>query len=174
MRTTCFSGLAVLICSTGWAADFHPLDVKTGQWETTMHSQSSGAPPIPPEVLNQMTTEQRAKLEERMKASMGPRTTVAKTCITKDKLNQPLDLGKEDKSCTRTMVTSTSSRQEVRFECTTAGMKSSGSMRIDVVNSETIKAAMQMTMGDGGHTSNTNMDFGAKWLGAACSEKDGK
>lgn len=170
-------GLTILLCFTAWTADtFHPLDVKTGLWETTLHSQASGAPLIPPEVLNRLPAEQRAKIEERMKAQIGqgPHTTVTRSCITKEKLNQPMDLGKEEKSCMRTIVTSSSSKQEVHFECTNAGVKTSGTVRIEALSSENIKATTQLTSGDSTRTSNIAMDFTAKWLGPVCSEKDEK
>ena len=47
---------------------FQPLDVKTGQWESTMTGQTTGMPPIPDDVLNRMTPEQRAKIQAAMQA----------------------------------------------------------------------------------------------------------
>jgi hypothetical protein len=43
-------GNVVLSLAVG-CGHVQPLDVKLGLWETTMTSDSSGMPPIPPEVL---------------------------------------------------------------------------------------------------------------------------
>ena len=61
MNKTFSIGFALLFCSTLPAADFSPLDVKTGQWESTVTGQVTGMPPIPEEALNRMTPEQRAQ-----------------------------------------------------------------------------------------------------------------
>jgi len=177
MKTQCLLAVAWLAAATAWGADYHPLDIKTGQWENTMKSQTSGAPPVPAELLERLTPEQRAKMEAAMKAraAQGPRTTVTKSCITKDQLAKPLELGEEqEKSCTRTLITSTSSRQEITFTCLIAGIKSTGTMHIDAVDSGNIKAHMTMNMTSSSGTSTNNLDFTARWLGPICTEKDGK
>lgn len=57
-----------------WTADsITPLDVKLGQWETTSTTNTTGiAMAILPDVLDKLLPDQRAKIEERIKASQGP------------------------------------------------------------------------------------------------------
>lgn len=160
----------LLACAAAWAADVVPLAVKTGQWESTSTSETSGTPPIPPEVLAQMPPEQRAKMEERMKAMGAPRTTTTRNCVTKEQIDKAFDMGQQ-KSCTRTVVSSSASKQEVRIDCTTGQMKSTGTFRVEAVNSETVKGSMQMTMNSGGRPMNMNSTFTAKWLGPTCDSK---
>jgi hypothetical protein len=165
----------MLLCSAlgtaVWAADFQPLNVKTGQWETTMSGQTSGVPPIPEEVLNRLTPEQRAKMQAAMQAR-GGKNTVTKSCLTKDKLDKPFNLGDENtKSCARTLSTSSGSRQEIRIDCAREGTKSVGTIKIDAVDSEDVKGSMQMAVTNGEHTMNMNYTFTAKWVGPACVEK---
>jgi hypothetical protein len=154
------------VCST-WATDFHPLDVKPGQWQTTM----TGQPPIPAEVLSRMTPEQRAKMEEAMKAG-GQKAAVSQRCITKDRVYKPLNLGGEStKSCTSTLATSSSSKQEIRMECDRNGKKTSGTLTMEAIDSETIKGSMQMSAtSDNNRTMNINYAFTSKWIGDACTE----
>jgi hypothetical protein len=162
------------VCSTLSAADFRPLDVKTGQWESTLTGQTTGRPPIPDEVLNRLTPEQRAKMEAALQArgAGGSKTTVSKSCLTKDKLDKPFNLGDEStKSCTRTLVTSSGSRQEIRIDCNREAMKSTGTVKVEAVDSENVKGSMQMTITNGEHTMNMNYTFAAKWIGPACTEK---
>ena len=103
-----------------WAADkIQPLDVKTGLWEVTTTSVTSGMPPIPPEALARLTPEQRARMEESMKSRMGgtPKTTIRKDCVTKEKLDKDYLFGEDRKECTRTVVTTSSRKLEMKMQC---------------------------------------------------------
>lgn len=158
----------VLLAGAACAADsVPPLDVRTGMWESEITMQTSGTPPIPPEILAKMTPEQKAMLEARMKA--GPKTTVHKRCVTKEDLNKGLNWGDEKGSCQRTVVNASSSKQELRFECSNAGMKSSGTIRIEAVDPEHVKVASQFTSGDGSHTMKVNMTGSGKWVSDTCT-----
>jgi hypothetical protein len=165
-------GLTILFCSAVYAADFRPLDVKTGQWETTMTGQLTGMPPIPEDVLNRLTPEQRAKMQAVMQARNGGKATVSKSCLTKDKLDKPFNLGDEStKACSPTLVMSSGTSQEIRINCNRENTKSSGVVKVDAVDSENVKGAMHMTIINGEHTMNMNYTFTAKWMGPVCSEK---
>jgi hypothetical protein len=167
-------GLTMLLCASAcsslWAADFHALDVKTGQWETTVTGQITGAPAIPAEVLTQLTPEQRAKMESAM-GGRGAKPMVTTSCKTKEKLNQAWTTGQNQKSCTTTVTGSSSSKQEVHLECSQDGAKSSGTIKVEAVDSEHIRGSFQMTAAsDGNHVMGMNYTFTSKWLGAACTE----
>src|SRR5277367_1227087 len=154
----------MLFCSTVWAADFRTLDVKTGQWETTVSGQTTGMPPIPDEVLNKLTPEQRAKMQAMMQANSGSKPTVSRTCMTAKDLEKGFNAADQaTSSCSRVVVTSTGSKQEIRMECASGGMKSSGSVKLEAVDSEHVKGGMQMTSSNDGHTMNMNYTFASKW-----------
>ena len=173
MKTANLVALFVCAGSVLRAADtLTPLDVKLGQWESSMTMETTGLPPIPTEVLDRLPPEQRAKMEERLKAnaSKGPRTTVHKSCLKKEDLDKALSFGNEEKSCTRTIVTSSRSKQEIHMECTVGGGKQSGTIRIEAVNSENVKGSTEMTMTGAGRTMNMNSTFTAKWLGPTCTQ----
>src|SRR5579864_4184976 len=141
MKFTISMLFAVLGCMALWAAD--PLNVRLGQWETTSTVQSSGAPPIPQEVLDKMSPQQRAMLEERMKANQSPRTTVTKSCLKKDDLDKALTFGADDKACTRTILSSSSSKQEVHIECNRGDGKQTGTIRIEANGSDSVRGSVQ-------------------------------
>jgi Protein of unknown function (DUF3617) len=165
-------GFTVLVCACAWGADIHALDVKPGQWETTTTGLMTGMPSIPPEVLNQMTPEQRAKVQSAMGAR-GAKPMVSTGCKTKEKLEQAWNSGQEAlKACTISLTTSTSSKQEIHMDCNRDGAKSSGTVKVEAIDSEHIRGSIQMTAntGDEGHTMNMNYTFTSKWLGA-CTEK---
>ena len=174
MKISILLGLMALICSGIQAADsITPLDVKLGQWESTMTMETNGQPPIPQELLDRMTPEQRAKMEEMMKsrAARGPRTTTTKSCLKKEDLDKAMSFGTNNR-CSRTIITSSRSKQEIHIECTERGGKQSGTVRIEAASSESVKGSTEMTMTAGGRTMNVNGTFAAKWLGPTCTERD--
>jgi hypothetical protein len=166
-------GLGVLFVAAAlWAADtVQPLDVKLGLWETTFTTETSGMPPIPPEMMSKMTPEQKARMEAAMAArqGQGPHTQTRKSCVTKEDLNKAIwDRDKEDPDCKKTIVTSTSHKVEAKLECTKDGGKQSGTLSIEAEDSTNVKGATQMVMTGGGHTMTMNSHFTSKWLGPAC------
>lgn len=167
-------GFVALGCFALWAADITPLNVKLGQWESSTTSQTTGQPPIPQEMLDKIPPEARAKMEERMKANRTPTTMVRKSCLKKEDLDKAMTFGADDQACTRTVLTSSSSKEEVRIECNRGGSKQTGMMRIEAADSEHVKGAFQMAVAAGGRAMNINTTFTAKWLGPTCSEKDEK
>jgi hypothetical protein len=168
----CFSLTSAILCAVSCTAQTTPLNVKTGEWESTIASDASGQLPIPQDMLDKMTPEQRAKMEALMKARgmQGPRTTVTKNCVKKEDLDKPF--GNENKSCKQTIVTSSATKQEIHMECDMGGGKQVGTLKFEAVDSSTVKGSMQMTASNGGRTMNINSTFSAKWLGPACTESN--
>jgi Protein of unknown function (DUF3617) len=165
-------GLVLLLSGAVWAADkIQPLNVKTGLWETTRTSTTSGQMPIPPELLARLTPEQRAKMEERMKANSAEksRTNTSKSCLTKEKLEKA-PFSDEQKDCTRTIVTSTSSEAEIKFVCDKSGMKANGTIHVEAITPESVKGSAQTAIASGGRTMNTSGSFTSKWLGPNCGD----
>jgi len=164
-----FTVSAPVLCA---ADDFHPLDVKAGLWETTWTNQSAGQMPIPADALANLTPEQRAKVEEAMKARGGGfmgGTRTYKSCVTKEKMNK--DLFSEDRQeCKRTVLSSSSHKLEMKVECTEKGMTSTGTFRVEATGSDSAKGSMEMVATGGGHTMNINSSFTSKYLGSDCGD----
>jgi len=171
MKRKMLLGVACLWPLACAAADqVQPLNVKLGLWETTTTVQMSGAPPIPAEMLEKLSPEQRAKLEAAMKArqTQGPSTTVRKECLTKEKLDKSLAFGGENRqSCKQTIVSATGSKEDIRVECT-GEIKGSGEIHVEALNSENVQGSMHMTANAAGATMHTQSTFKARWLGASC------
>lgn len=174
MKKTILLVLGILCAAALWAADtVQPLDVKLGLWETTVTHESSGAPPIPPEVLAKISPEQRAKMEAMWKArqAQGPQTETRKSCLTKEQLNKAAWLDDtKDENCTKTVVSSTPRHLEAKLECTRGAMKQSGTFTVDAVDSTSAKGVVHMVMSGGGNTMNANSTFTSKWIGASCGD----
>lgn len=168
-----FAIALMLGCAAAWGADFHPLDVKPGQWETTTTMKMAGLPTLPPEVLKQIPPEQRAKVEAMMAARAG-KPVSATSCITKDNLQHEWRTGQDElKACTTNVIKSTSAWQEIHVECNRKDVKTSGSVKVEAVDSEHIRGAVQMTAdaSNSAQPMNMNYTFTSKWIGAACTEK---
>lgn len=172
MKNVIFVAIAALYPFASWAADeFKPLDVKTGLWENTVTNQMSGQLPIPEDALARLTPEQRAKLEEAMKArsSRGPQTTTRKSCVTKDQLNKAMTFDQDKRNnCKSTLVRSSSSEQDIRMECNESGVQANATVHIQALSSENVKGTVQVTASGGGNKMNSQSSFSAKWLGSDC------
>ena len=167
-------GLLFVTCAGAIAADITPLNVKPGEWETTIVSQGSGAAAaaaIRPEILAQMPPEQRAKMEAALKQASQPRITVVRRCVKKDDVNKAMALGTTRANCKETLVSSSSTKQEIHVECSEKGATSTSTVRVEAQNPETIKIDMLVGVTMNGQTTNTTNTATSKWIGAMCTEK---
>ena len=159
-----------------WAADsVVPLNVKEGLWEvTSTHSMTGlpGAPNIPADKLAQMPPEQRARIEAMINGT--PTTQVTKDCVTKEKLEKQLAFNQNaNKECTRTVVSSTASKLEMKIHCTGQGkdhMSTDGTFVLEATSSESAKGSMHTVTAGNGHNMNMDFTFSTKYLGPACGD----
>jgi len=167
--------LWILLCLSASVAlaagTYQPLHVKLGTWETTFTTAISGAPPIPQEMIDKMTPEQRARFDAAMgkMASGTPRTRTSKSCLTKEKLEK--DPFSDRQSCTEKVLTSTSSKMEIEEVCNEENAQSDSKVRLEAIDSENVKGSVQTVVTGRGKTMNVNGTFTSKWAGAACKEK---
>lgn len=163
--------------TVGWvlpslAANETPLAVTPGLWEMTSQSETSGALPIPPEALANMTPEQRAKFEAAMQASMAkqrqPRTV--KTCVTADELKRGFTSGEDEKNCQKTIVNSTSKVLDAKIVCTGGQEQSTGTLHYEAVDAKTVAGKMDMTVSRGAKSMEIKNDVHGKWLAADCGD----
>ena len=165
----------IFICSaTVWAADkIVPPDVKLGLWEITeTHNMSGMSMTIPPEALARMTPEQRAKMEEQMKGTMGggQKPKIRQYCVTKEKLEKDSVFGDEREQCTRTVLASSPTMTEVKLQCKANEMTSDGTFKFEALSKENVKGTMRMVMTGRGQNMKMDMDFVAKYLSPVCGD----
>jgi|SRR5271157_1324310 len=172
MRSKVLLALLVLWSFTLWAGDkIQPLDVKLGLWEMTWTSAMTGLPPIPSDVLAKMTPEQRTRMEAAMGARAGgsPTTSTHKVCITREKMDKQTAFD-DRKNCTHTVVSSSSSKLEMKMQCTEQNTTMNGTIQVEALNSETLKGSVRMATTGSGRTMNMNSDFTSRYLGSACGD----
>lgn len=170
MRATAIWGLVFLAALAVWAADKpEPLNVRLGLWEVTRTTATSGEMPIPAKLLEKLTPEQRARLDDRMKARSAEtaRKTTTKYCLTTERLNQGIHFDQDRKACTRTVVSSSRTKIEVRTQCTGGALHTDGILHIERLNSENVKGDLQSLAGNGDRSSSST--FTAKWICPICN-----
>ena len=154
------------------------LNVKEGLWETTTTHSMSGMPNTD-DMLSKLPPDQRARVEEMMKQkgmSMNGNTIVAKSCVTKEKIEKGMAFGENKENCTREIVSSTPTHIEVKFRCEEPNRKdgskttSEGSVKVDVVSSDTTKGTIHSVTNNEGHPMTMDMSFTSKYLGASCGD----
>ena len=165
------AGLFGLSCAVSGVVTAEPLGVKPGLWEMIHFSKSSGMPAIPPEVMAQMTPEQRARIEKALAAQSGaPTIQTLQSCVTKKKLERSFAPdARSGKDCKHTVISSSRQKQEIHMECAGRG-KSGGDLRIEAITPERIKGEFHMVSGDPAHPMNIRMEIVGKWLGADCGK----
>lgn len=143
------------------------LNVKPGLWEITTVSQTSGMLPLPRELLDNMTAEQRAKLQADMQAAQAqPTTDTARECITEQDIERPF-ASSNAKHCTQHIVTTTRSTQEVHIECS-GEPRGSGVLRVTTASPEAMTGTLEMQLGSGAETFTMKSQLKGRWLGREC------
>ena len=126
---------------------------------------------IPPDALAKMTPDQRAEVDAIMKDQDSPRTISVKTCMTPEKMDRSEMLWEKLKLCTRTFVSSSSSKRKMRLQCTLDnGLKMSGTAWEEATNSETIRGSVQMTTTGGDHPISMSSTYISRYLGPDCGD----
>lgn len=149
-----------------------PLNIKTGLWESTRTIKRAGQLPIPPEMLNRLTPEQRARMEERMNANAASHTntTTEKHCVTKEDLEKDRLKFAETKECTTTILNTTSTTVKAKLACDQEGMHATGTLELLAADPEHMNGSYHSTVNAGGHTMNVDGTWTSKWVGSSCGD----
>lgn len=152
------------------AVRFQPLNIKAGLWESTRTIKRTGQLPIPAEMLNRLTPEQRARMEERMNANSAAHSSGAteKHCITKEDLEKDRLKLAETNECTTTVLKSTATNVKAKFVCEQEGMQATGLLELVAADSEHVNGTYHSTANGEGHTMNVEGTWSSKWLGSSC------
>jgi Protein of unknown function (DUF3617) len=163
-----FASLLALSASTTAA---EKLNVKLGLWEMTSSTETSGVPPLPKELLDKLTPQQRKEMEADVRAEQakGPEKDTDRECITQHDLDRPLEPDNA-KDCKHTIVSSTRTSQEVHIVCT-GGMPGSGTLKVSAPTSERMTGSMDLKLGEGTQTMTIRAQLQGRWLHSDCGEE---
>lgn len=171
LKTTAVAALLLTTLSAA-GAGAERLNVKLGLWEMTSIMRFSGMPPLPKEVMDKMSPEQRAKLAADLKAAAAeePEPEVSSECITQEDLDKPFNSANAD-DCTQTIVRTTKTTQEIRMVCT-GKIKGSGLFRVTTPTPETMNGTLDLKAGEGPDAFTLKGTIKGRWLGPDCGDED--
>ena len=150
-------------------AQAQSLKVKTGAWESTITSTTTGLT-MPPELLAKLTPEQRAKMEQAMGARSGqPHTSSHSYCVTQKDLDedQYLERGANER-CTRKVLSKTGTRVELEQSCGVGPASVSMHVVVQAISPQEVAMTADGKLSTGG-TIHTEMR--GRWVGATCQGK---
>jgi hypothetical protein len=158
--------MIALVVATPLYAFADSINIKVGAWEMTTTTLMTGMM-VPAEAQANMSPEQRAKMEEIMQARAGkPSVHVAKTCVTKEDLDQDRLLKSDNENqCTKKIISKSASKIVLEQTCEAPG-PSRSTMIIEARTSETLAATMDMVQAGG--SGKVHVDIKGRWLGAGC------
>lgn len=146
------------------------LAVKTGLWEITSITQSSGVAPLPAEVLAKLSPEQQTRMRAQMLADQDkPVTDVSRECITQQDIEKPVWTADAER-CRQTLVATSGTRQQVTLTCE-GEPKGTGSIVVDAPDPETMHGVFDMKLGGGADAFNIKAQMSGRWLGNDCGEE---
>ena len=171
LKTTAIAALTLTALSVAAAAP-ERLNVKLGLWEMTSTMRFSGVPPLPKELLDKMTPQQRAKMIADLKAASQeePEPETSSQCITQEDLDKPFEAGNSE-DCTSTVVRTTRPTQEFRMVCT-GKTKGSGTFKVSTPTPETMNGTLDLKAGEGPDAFVIKGTIKGRWLGADCGDED--
>ncbi|WP_129641724.1 DUF3617 domain-containing protein [Peristeroidobacter agariperforans] len=171
LKTTAIAALTLTALSVAAAAP-ERLNVKLGLWEMTSIVRFSGVPPLPKEVMDKMTPQQRAKLAADLKAAAAeePEPETSSECITQEDLDKPFKSADPD-DCTSTVVRTTRTSQEFRMVCT-GKTKGSGTFKVNTPTPETMNGTIDLKAGEGPDAFVIKGTIKGRWLGADCGDEE--
>ncbi|WP_116807780.1 DUF3617 domain-containing protein [Steroidobacter cummioxidans] len=171
LKITAMAALTLTALSVAAAAP-ERLNVKLGLWEMTSTMRFSGVPPLPKEVLDKMTPQQRAKMIADLKAAAAeePEPETSSECVTQADLDNPFKSSNSE-DCTSTIVRTTRTTQEIRMVCT-GKTKGSGTFKVNTPTPETMNGTLDLKAGDGPDAFVIKGTIKGRWLGADCGDED--
>ena len=153
------------------SAQAEPLNVKPGAWEMTVTTVASGMK-LSPEMAAKMTPQQRAQMEQMMKAREGkPHSTTLQSCLTPDDVSQNRiikEMEDEDDDsevhCKIKVVSKSSSKLVIDKTCP-ASAPSTTRFTIEAKTPESIVATGDRNQPGLG---TSHMEIKGRWTGASC------
>lgn len=145
-----------------------PLKVKPGLWETTTVTEKRGG--SQPTNLDQLTPEQRAKVEKELAKRVKKETHTARSCLRADQIkNGSAFVGELHRStCSKNIKTQTASDVVATIECRGAN-RMTGNIAMHAADEVHMTGKVDMTYGESGKLQLfTRSEITSTWIAADC------
>jgi hypothetical protein len=162
--------LAVALLAMSGMAAAEPLKVKAGLWETTTATQTKGAKQ--PTNLEQLTPEQRAKVDQKLGARGKSETHTTKACLKAEQIaSGEAFMGKSHHgACTHKPELQTAADQKASVQCRGTNPMT-GTIAVHATDEEHMNGRVDMTYGPADKQQLvTHSEMKSRWLGAECGK----
>ena len=143
------------------------LDMRMGLWEVTNTVDFGGQ--VPGVDTSKMTPQQQAQMAAAMRGMMTPRTTVTKSCFTRDDFDRKNFLASDERNCKQVFTTNTKTLLEGTVACT-GDRAMNGTMHVEAPAPTRFTGHVKSTSTERGRTTNVNITMAGKWLAAECGD----
>lgn len=161
----------LLISTTAISAAGQRFDIKTGLWEITVQSETSGQLPMSDEEMRHLTPRQRDALEQATGLNRGPRTRLIKNCVTQQKLDRDanaFESAPEGMTCSTKKFSRTSSGASGTLVCSKGNTHLSEEFSYHARDREHVDGRFHMVRSDGARTVTINGKQSGHWVSSAC------
>jgi hypothetical protein len=168
-----FSALG-LVSNLGYAIEPQAaMNVDLGLWEVTTTGAASGAPAIPEALLQRMTPEQQAKMQQMMAQHLQGQAQKFKECMTAEKRAQGFGHKDEDSSnCKLTVTTNTATEFQAEKQCAASASGTTltdSKMHFNITGKRHASGTIDIAIThEDGKVTNIHSTVEAQWLGSDC------
>jgi len=161
----------MLVAATVAAAAGPQFNIRTGLWEITVQSETSGQLPMSDEEMRRLTPRQRDAIEQATGLNRGPRTRLIKNCVTQQKLDRDanaFDSPPEGMTCSTKKFSRTSSGASGTLVCSKGNTHLSEEFSYHARDREHVDGRFHMVRSDGAHTVTINGKQSGRWVNSSC------
>ncbi len=149
------------------------MNVELGLWEVTTTGAAGGAPAIPEALLQRMTPEQQAKMQQMMAQRAQGQEQKFKECMTAEKRSQGFGNKDADSgNCKVTVTTNTATEFQAEKQCAASAGGSTLSdykMHFNITGRRHASGTIDIAVThEDGKVTNIHSTVEAQWLGADC------
>lgn len=160
------------MCGSAAVVSAQTFDIRPGLWEVSSNTQMSGMP-IPN--LDQMTPEQRARVEAAMKGMANGMSHTEKSCVTRESIEKMIARASsnQNNACAPKIASMTSSKVELHIDCKSnkGDQKSTGEVIIERRDAEHFTGSGSFKAnGANGRIMDVKMTMSGKFLSSDCGD----
>lgn len=155
---------------TALAAAGQSFDIRTGLWEMSVVTETSGKPPMSDEEMQKLTPRQRAAIEKAIGANKGPRTRVVKSCVTQEKLDRDnvFESAEAGMTCSNKRLTRTRTDATGNITCSNGVRRMSEEFSFHARDREHVVGTFHLIRSEGANTMSIKGKQSGHWVSAAC------
>lgn len=144
------------------------MNVEPGLWEVTFVGDPAGAPALPDSLLQKLTPEQQAKMQQVMARASQPKKF--KECMTADKLSRGFGSKSEDSDDCKVSVTiNTSTQYQAERQCSAQGGNVQAKLHFNIMGKRQASGTVDLTLTQpDGKVLSTHRTMQAQWLSSDC------